>query len=92
MKKLMQFIYKENGINKTPRNIFVLVFSPWVIFALSIFINVASDIARDYGINAMKTSIPVVAIGCSIFSVYNVLLYFWKWRRVYRARIAKGRS
>ena len=81
---LIDYIYKENGVKKTRKNVATLALAPWIIFIYSLLANFISGYAHKFGVGAQFASIPVVAIGCALFSIYNVALYFFKWWHVYQ--------
>lgn len=86
--KLMNYIYTKNGIKNTRKNLFVLFISPWAIFVFAIIANVISGFVKNKGIHALQSNLPVIAIGCTLLSIYNIGLYSFKWWAMYKKEIA----
>ena len=60
------------------------------MFCLALVLNIILDFLRKTGINNTYIVIEVVFIGCSAFSVFYVLYYFYSWRKIYLSAIKKG--
>lgn len=84
MNDFISYVLRKNGRERTLKNILVVVIAPWSLLIFAIVINFVAKTLRSMDVNAQYVGIPVVVIGCAIFSVYNVALFFFKWWKIFR--------
>ena len=84
MTDFIDYVLRKNGRRNTVKNTLVLVLSPWAILVFAIVMNFIARLLRGADVDAQYVGIPVVIIGCTLFSTYNVAMYILKWWKLYQ--------